>query len=46
MKGTAAELARLLDHGESRDPASEEDFGLHLGGRPMDPVTDRRAERP
>ncbi len=44
MRGTAAELLRLLDHGGNADPASEDDFGLLLGGRPMDPVTDRRAQ--
>lgn len=43
--GAAAELARLLDRGESPDLTSEDDFGLHLGGWPMDPVTDRKAQR-
>ena len=44
MSGAAAELLRLLDHGGNADPAAEDDFGLLLGGRPMDPVTDRRAQ--
>ena len=43
-RGAAAELARLLDHGDSRDLMSEDDFGLHLGGLPMECVTDRTAE--